>query len=203
MQDLRVGPGGTDRVYTGEAKLVISIDLGTTFSGASYAVLSPGQRPVIEDVKAFPGQATAGSKVPSVIMYSSKGEAKLFGAEALGGSLAEQILDDGGQLARWWKIHLKPDHIEMNLGLLESAPGSTEDVDHYQDLPFGLSAERICSDYLRYMVTCVGSYMRSRMSNGAELLSQLASSIHYVLTIPNGCVLSFETSQNSACEYRN
>lgn len=194
MQDFKQVLGGAGQVYVGEAKLVISIDLGTTFSGASYAILCPGQRPVIEDVKAFPGQSTAGSKVPSIILYNSKCEARLFGAEALTGSLAEEILDEGGQMARWWKVHLKPDHLKISLGIPETAPcNKEEEVDHYQDLPFGLSAEKICSDFLRYMVTCVGSYIRSRVSNGADLLSQLASSIQYILTVPNGYVTALKS----------
>lgn len=173
--------------YAGPAKLVIAIDLGTTFSGASYVVLQPGQKPVIEDVKAFPGQSTSGSKVPSVILYNSKGKACLFGAEAVSGGPSEQLLDEGGQLAKWWKVHLKPDHLDVRMGLDTVHDSSNiEDVDKYQDLPFGLTAERICSDFLKYMVTCVGAYLRSRNSNGMEILAQLAPTASYILTIPNG-----------------
>ncbi|KAK2462916.1 hypothetical protein APHAL10511_005114 [Amanita phalloides] len=37
-------------------KLVVAFDVGTTFSGASYAILEPGQPPEIRGVTQFPGQ---------------------------------------------------------------------------------------------------------------------------------------------------
>jgi len=42
--------------YSGQRQLIIAIDLGTTYSGASYCILEPGKRPKIEDVRAWPGQ---------------------------------------------------------------------------------------------------------------------------------------------------
>lgn len=40
--------------YKGDQpKLVIAIDIGTTFSGASFAVLTPGQIPLIVDVTGY------------------------------------------------------------------------------------------------------------------------------------------------------
>lgn len=168
---------------------MIAIDLGTTFSGASYVILQPGVRPTVEDIKAYPGQSSANSKVPSVILYDKNGTARLFGAEAVAGGPAEQLLEEGGQLAKWWKVHLKPDHLDVRLDLQDlQGDAKHEDVDRYQELPFGLDAEQICSDFLKYMVTCVGAYIRSRDSNGLDMLANLAPSAEYVLTIPNGQV---------------
>ena len=36
--------------YTGDAKLVVAFDVGTTFSGISYCILEQGQVPEIDGV---------------------------------------------------------------------------------------------------------------------------------------------------------
>ena len=54
--------------YTGRTrKLVVALDIGTTFSGAAYALLNPGQVPQIRSVtrQAFP--ATSG-QVPIILI---------------------------------------------------------------------------------------------------------------------------------------
>ncbi|UZJ55704.1 hypothetical protein CBS101457_005024 [Exobasidium rhododendri] len=178
--------------YRGPPSLIIAIDLGTTFSGASYCILTPGQKPKIEDVKSYPGQATSGSKVPSVILYSSDGKPALFGAEAVDGAAASKVLDQGGAAARWWKLYLKPSHLELIVDLESAAP----DMD---PLPFGVTAETIAAQFLSYMVSCVGAYIQSRHSNGGDVLAQMAESISYVITIPNGWELPQQQVLRNAC----
>ena len=36
--------------YTGDAKLVVAFDIGTTFSNVSYCILEQGQVPKIDDI---------------------------------------------------------------------------------------------------------------------------------------------------------
>ncbi|KIL54230.1 hypothetical protein M378DRAFT_55642, partial [Amanita muscaria Koide BX008] len=55
-----------------ERKLVIAIDVGTTFSGVSYALLDPGMMPQIQ---------VRDSKVPSIVCYSQDGTVVAAGAE--------------------------------------------------------------------------------------------------------------------------
>lgn len=84
--------------------LVVSFDIGTTFSGASYAFLTPGEVPQIHGVTGFVlsllltrlnthidanlvsyrGQEDqpSSSKVPTVLIYDTEGEAVACGAEA-------------------------------------------------------------------------------------------------------------------------
>ena len=40
----------TFKPYTGETRLVVAFDIGTTFSGASYCILERGQVPEINGV---------------------------------------------------------------------------------------------------------------------------------------------------------
>ncbi|KAF8692446.1 hypothetical protein AX14_002500, partial [Amanita brunnescens Koide BX004] len=70
--------------YTGlRKKLVIAFDVGTTFSGASYALLIPGEPPVIQNVTQFPSQQKVGgdSKIPSVVCYDGHGNVVAVGSE--------------------------------------------------------------------------------------------------------------------------
>ena len=88
--------------YSGtERKLVIAIDVGTTFSGVSYALLDPGVLPQIQPVTQyvrtfeclsqesnpivarFVGQREprGDSKVPSIVCYSQDGIVVAAGAE--------------------------------------------------------------------------------------------------------------------------
>ncbi|KIL54735.1 hypothetical protein M378DRAFT_61823, partial [Amanita muscaria Koide BX008] len=62
--------------YAGtERSLVIGVDIGTTLSGASYALLEPGKVPQIRRVTQFSGQREEkdNSKVPSVVCYDQDG----------------------------------------------------------------------------------------------------------------------------------
>ncbi|KAK2462914.1 hypothetical protein APHAL10511_005112 [Amanita phalloides] len=72
------------RPYAGtRRKLVIAFDVGTTFSGASYAILEPGQTPEIRGVTQYPGQQQVGgdSKIPSVVYYDLTGKVVVIGSE--------------------------------------------------------------------------------------------------------------------------
>ncbi|KAK2464384.1 hypothetical protein APHAL10511_003531 [Amanita phalloides] len=65
-----------------QRKLIIAFDIGTTFSGVSYALLIPGEPPVIQGVTQFPGQQKVGgdSKIPSVLDIRS-GSIKIHGTQ--------------------------------------------------------------------------------------------------------------------------
>jgi hypothetical protein len=103
--------------------LVIALDVGTTFSGVSYAILEPGEVPKIHGVTryafplvfrlvatthgtrfvSFPGQehVAGNSKIPSVMFYDRSGNMRAAGAEAESASVLSQAEDEG-----WAKIEL-------------------------------------------------------------------------------------------------
>lgn len=108
------------RPYTGETRsLVIAIDVGTTFSGVSYAILDPREVPKIHGVTRcakpflsrkhasskqwhrFPGQehVVGNSKIPSVLYYDKYGKMQAAGAEA---ESQENLAEDEG----WIKTEL-------------------------------------------------------------------------------------------------
>lgn len=118
-------PGaGTRKPYGGQTRnLVLALDIGTTFSGVSYAILEPGEVPKIHGVTRcvvmsvlhwyvtlrfvahcrFPGQehVAGNSKIPSIIYYDQHGNMKAAGAEADGASVLAQAEDEG-----WSKLEL-------------------------------------------------------------------------------------------------
>lgn len=179
-------------VYKGPSALIIAIDLGTTFSGASFCILQAGVPPRINDVMSFPGQRTASSKVASKILYDSSGKPRLFGAEASGSAASEQILDRSGAIVQWWKLAMRPKYLEV---ISKDEQGK----DITAILPFGLQPETVTSHFLGYMASCVGSYIQSRYPSGAEVLAQLAGAVRYIITIPNGWELAQQEAIRKAC----
>lgn len=100
--------------------LVISMDLGTTFSGVSYCILEPDsdKPPIVENVKRcdlsylaflsikvsnvnarFPGNDAGSAKVPTILIYDNDGNVRAAGAEAL----LPNVIDDMKE-ERWTKI---------------------------------------------------------------------------------------------------
>lgn len=116
-----------EKPYEGSQKrLVLGIDLGTTFSGVSYSLLDPGEVPRICSVtrcaktfqvhrcakllKSFPilftrypGQehASGSSKTPSVLYYDKNGKLQAAGAEALLSESTEKAEDEEWQKVEW------------------------------------------------------------------------------------------------------
>ncbi|KAF8632438.1 hypothetical protein AX15_001881 [Amanita polypyramis BW_CC] len=90
--------------YSGaERQLVIAFDVGTTFSGVSYAVLEPGQVPQILGVTQFRGQQRVGgdSKIPSIVCYDADGRAAAIGSETDLDANPELAEIDGLSRAEW------------------------------------------------------------------------------------------------------
>ncbi|KAJ7755461.1 hypothetical protein B0H16DRAFT_715359 [Mycena metata] len=162
--------------FTGPApKLILGIDIGTTFSGMSFCLLEPGKLPEILPVTRFPAQDHIGgdSKVPSIIYYDASGRARAFGAEALQESVVEQAEEEGWQKAEWFKLHLRP-------------TGAAIREDSVPPLPANKNALDVFTDFLRYLFGCAKAYIVDRYPNGNARWIGLESTIEYVLTHPNG-----------------
>ena len=108
--------------FTGSLRrLVLAFDVGTTFSGISFAVLDPGGEPKIQTVTRyacahtvllrveieescatrFPGQASGDFKIPSLVWYSQDGLVRACGAEARDTQMRLEAEDDNLVLAEW------------------------------------------------------------------------------------------------------
>ncbi|EAU91818.1 hypothetical protein CC1G_04585 [Coprinopsis cinerea okayama7 len=158
-------------------RLVLAFDLGTTFSGVSYAVLDPGQTPEIRGVTRFPAheQISGASKIPTIIYYDQEGQIRAVGAEALRENTQERAEEEGWFKAEWFKLHIRP------------RDGSSYDIaDKIPPLPQGKFAVTLFADFLRYLFQCTETYIKETHANGTELWDSLKDDIDFVLSHPNG-----------------
>ncbi|KAK2464373.1 hypothetical protein APHAL10511_003519 [Amanita phalloides] len=89
-----------------ERKLIIAFDVGTTFSGVSYALLIPREPPVFQGVTQFPGQQKVGSdsKIPSVVCYDQGGNVVAVGPETDIDTNPELTEVEGLVRAEWYVL---------------------------------------------------------------------------------------------------
>ncbi|KAJ7137618.1 hypothetical protein C8R43DRAFT_1089388 [Mycena crocata] len=152
------------KAFTGPTrKLVLGMDLGTTYAGLSYSLLEPGKIPSILPVTRFPAQDHVGgdSKVPSVIYYDRFGSVRA----------AEE---EGWVKSEWFKLHLRP------------STSTSAQLNHLPPLPVNKTAVDIFADFLQYLFQCAKTYIGDHYPNGTALWVALEDSIEFVLTHPNG-----------------
>ncbi|KAK7029533.1 hypothetical protein VNI00_014410 [Paramarasmius palmivorus] len=157
-------------------KLVIAFDVGTTYSGASYAILDPGLAPVIEGVTSFPGQlSTRGdSKIPSIICYDQTGQVRAVGSEATDEGFLDLAEEEDFITVEWFKLHMRPKHF----------PSSHVRDSDIPPLPLNKTAVDVFADFLRYLHDCTIDYIKK--SKDPQFWSTVEENIDYVLTHPNG-----------------
>ncbi|KAM6497416.1 hypothetical protein JOM56_007889 [Amanita muscaria] len=159
-----------------ERKLVIAIDIGTTFSGVSYALLDPGRVPQIQPVTQFVGQREprGDSKVPSVVCYSEDGDLVAAGAET--DPETNHALADMDDVVRveWFKLHLRPPHL---------APSQEFELQKLRSFPKNKTPVQVFGDLLRYLYQSTKKYIAD-----SELWSwkSVEKERYFVLSHPNG-----------------
>ncbi|KIP03242.1 hypothetical protein PHLGIDRAFT_130274 [Phlebiopsis gigantea 11061_1 CR5-6] len=165
------------KAYAGMTRsLVVAIDVGTTYSGISYAVLDPGQVPRIQSVSRYPGRSTTDFKVPSIVYYSEDGAVRAIGAETLEPGFELKVQDESLTRVEWFKLHLCPSSLQS---------GDLAEAD-LQPLPFGKKAGDVFADMLRYLYACVHRFITETHGNGTSLWASVQSRISFVLSHPNG-----------------
>ncbi|KAI9060751.1 hypothetical protein FKP32DRAFT_1595071 [Trametes sanguinea] len=162
-------------------KLVFGIDIGTTYSGISYAILDPGEVPKIHSVNRFPGQehATGYTKIPSVLYYYPSGAIHSAGAEATLPDIELEAQDLGLILVEWFKLHLHPKRLYSD----------TDEAVQYETLPplpTGKTAVDVCADFLAYLYRCAQDFILEAHSNGNGLWKSVQGRAEFVLSHPNG-----------------
>ncbi|KAI0310592.1 hypothetical protein OF83DRAFT_849842, partial [Amylostereum chailletii] len=140
-------------------RLVLAFDLGTTFSGVSYAVLDPDQVPEIMTVTRFPGQEAGDSKIPTVIYYDAAGRVLAVGAEEPAMVVGDEEDDDWEETAEplkveWFKLLLRP-----------STSTTTEDIPH-ATLPASKDIVAVYADFYAYLYERARAYITETHANG-------------------------------------
>ncbi|TFK50906.1 hypothetical protein OE88DRAFT_1630799 [Heliocybe sulcata] len=171
-------PSQSREPYDGSSrKLVLALDVGTTFSGISYAILDPGEVPKILTVTSYPGQTSTGgdSKIPSVMYYDDEGVVQAVGQEA------ENLAESGeAEEMEWirvqWRLCLRPKML--------NAPRIADDL--LSRLPVFKTIIDVFADFLSYLFTCAKDYIRTAHAAGDALLRSLEGNIDFVMGHPNG-----------------
>ncbi|KAI0690376.1 hypothetical protein BC835DRAFT_1417868 [Cytidiella melzeri] len=159
-------------------KLVLSFDIGTTFSGVGYAILDPGEVPKVQAVTRFPGQENGDAKIPTILYYTEGGEVVAAGAEARTASLELIEEDEDVIFVEWFKLHLRPDAMKKDPGL-ESTPKVPK-------LPPKKKAIDVYADFLRYLYGCARTYIIETHANGESLWNSVKDHTEVILSHPNG-----------------
>ncbi|KAH9944812.1 hypothetical protein B0H21DRAFT_779339 [Amylocystis lapponica] len=185
--------GGTRKPYGGMSRsLVLALDVGTTFSGVSYAILEPGEVPKIHGVTRFPGQehVAGNSKIPSIMYYDSRGKLMAAGAEAENASIVAQAEDEGWARAELFKLRLRPKTMKLKMNGMRLAP-----------LPHQKNAVDVFGDFLSYLFRCTRSFIIDTHANGPALWHAVEHDIQFVLSHPNGWEGAQQTKMRRAAAY--
>ncbi|CDO71998.1 hypothetical protein BN946_scf184943.g33 [Trametes cinnabarina] len=159
-------------------KLVVAMDVGTTYSGVAYAILDPGEVPQIQGITRFPGQenAAGSSKIPSILYYRRDGTVHSVGAEAARPGIELEAEDEDLVFVEWFKLYLRPERLDSEEMKRRDLP----------PLPQGKSILDVFADVLRYLFACTKRYISETHANGESLWSSLQDRIEFVLSHPNG-----------------
>ncbi|GJE90679.1 HSP70 family protein [Phanerochaete sordida] len=172
-------------------KLVVAMDVGTTYSGVGYAILDPGEVPKIQGVTRFPGQENGDFKIPSILYYTQEGQVRAAGAEARDPGMTLVAEDEDLLFVEWFKLHLRPNALESD-GLRAA---------DLRPLPPGKTVVEVFGDFLMYLFDCTKKYIIETHPNGASLWSSVQDRIEIVLSHPNGWEGSQQGKMRQAAVY--
>ncbi|KIL54244.1 hypothetical protein M378DRAFT_92924, partial [Amanita muscaria Koide BX008] len=154
----------------------IAIDVGTTFSGVSYALLDPGIVPQVQPVTQFVGQSEprGDSKVPSIVCYRQDGTVVAAGAGTdpeMNPELAE--MDDVIRV-EWFKLHLRPPHL---------APSQEFELQKLRSFPKNKTPVQVFGDFLGYLFQSTKKYI---IESETWSWNSVEKNTYFVLSHPNG-----------------
>ncbi|KAI6142556.1 hypothetical protein EDD17DRAFT_1796309 [Pisolithus thermaeus] len=149
--------------YTGKSRrLVIAFDIGTTYSGVSYSILTPGEIPEI-----FP--------IPTVIYYDKQGKVCATGIDDLGDFEPDEV--ENWTKVQWFKMHLRP-----------KSSATSDAADQITPLPPNKTVIDIFVDFMEYLYDCTRKYIQQTFPNQPDFLVSMDrnNAIDFILTHPNG-----------------
>ncbi|KAF9510510.1 hypothetical protein BS47DRAFT_64108 [Hydnum rufescens UP504] len=161
--------------WDGPEKIILAIDIGTTYSAVSYSHLYKGCSRSITSVSNWPNQRkqVGDSKIPTLIWYDKRKKPVRYGASALVAN-AMEAKENGWQLAKLFKLNLHPDTMRSEHRLKTS------------DLPDGIPLTQIYSDFIQYLLKHTRHFFETRVVEGESVWNNHINSADIVITYPNG-----------------
>ncbi|CAE6421660.1 unnamed protein product [Rhizoctonia solani] len=162
--------------WHGESKIVLGIDIGTTYSGVAFAYLVQGGDQILNRVDKWPGQEAQNfsGKIPTLVWYNDAGKAASFGAEASSPRVQAEAEENGWQLAKHFKLHLHPKDLRAKHKLA------------LDPLPCGVNLSTIYADFLRYLLEHTRECFETTIINGPEVWRIHSRNMEVVIAHPNG-----------------
>ncbi|EDQ98049.1 uncharacterized protein LACBIDRAFT_314417 [Laccaria bicolor S238N-H82] len=146
------------RPYQGpRTQLVVSIDIGTTFSAASVCILQPGTLPVFEEILRWPKQANPDAKVSTTIVQGN--HVVSVPRPTVPCDAKAEADEEGWIKAEWWKLYLRPDYLPKINGIEIEIP----------ELPPSRTVNDIFADFLEYVKGQLQVHVTSSHGNGESL----------------------------------
>ncbi|CAE6466422.1 unnamed protein product [Rhizoctonia solani] len=163
-------------VWRGESKIVLGIDIGTTYSGVAFTYLSRGSDQLLHRVDRWPGQEgqNFSGKIPTIIWYDSDGRARLFGAEALMPDVQDEAEDAGWELAQHFKLQLHPASLRSKHNIM------------IDTLPFEVSLKQVYSDFLGYLLKHTKERFEEVVPDGRTIWQNYSDNMDVIIAHPNG-----------------
>ncbi|KAJ1304901.1 hypothetical protein OPQ81_006035 [Rhizoctonia solani] len=157
-------PQRSNKIWEGENKIVIGIDIGTTQSGVAFTYLVKGGKQAIHRITQWPGQVAnrQTTKVPTVVWYNNQ-QAVSFGAEALSPDIMLDAEEKGWALARNFKLHLHPGTLPNDVPLMQ-----------------------IYSDFMGYLFKQTKSYFEDHIIDGKTIWEKYTPTMEVIIAHPNG-----------------
>ncbi|EJC99687.1 uncharacterized protein FOMMEDRAFT_112752 [Fomitiporia mediterranea MF3/22] len=152
--------------------LVIGIDIGTTFSGASYAILRPDTIPEIQPVSR---KCVGDSKIPSIMYFDEGLNLKAAGALATTETTELEALCENWIKVEHFKMHLRPHSMHIDTNGLKLGT-----------LPPSMTATEAMSHFLGYLYEETVNYIKTYELGGDDLIKSAEDRIVLVLSHPNG-----------------
>ncbi|KAI0031115.1 hypothetical protein K488DRAFT_87118 [Vararia minispora EC-137] len=152
-------------------RLVAAFDLGTTFSGVSYAILDPGKVPEIKTVMRYPGQETRDSKIETVIYYDAGGKVAAAGAEI---PIVEDSEDADDDDSDGFKLLLSN-------GRKSDIPADIPRT----NLPPSKGIVNVFADFYAYLFDRLRAFISETHASGDLIWDSVKDSIDFVLSHPN------------------
>ncbi|KAM6502894.1 hypothetical protein JOM56_002871 [Amanita muscaria] len=153
------------------ARVVLSFDIGTSYSGISYSILDPriSEHEVVRRVDNFQAQEGSNStRTPTVLWYNSQGSCRSVGDAAVTRGVERQAEERD-----WTKVERMKLYVHH---------GDSSSV-HLPDLPANVIVEDMLADYIEYLYDAAKAYI---LANHNIDLSDLKGRVRYVLPLPNG-----------------